>query len=96
MIEPLLTVKRPRVTEKSHWLTEKRSTYVFEVDRKATKDEIRKAIETLYAAKGIHVLKVRTMVSPGKSRRYRMRQGRTSAFKKALVTLRPGETIDIG
>lgn len=96
MADPATVLRRPRVTEKSHRLSERLSTYVFEVDRQATKDDIRRAVETMFSAKGIHVRKVRTLVQRGKVRRYRQIRGRTSAFKKAYVTLRSGETIDVG
>lgn len=95
MVDAFRVIRRPRVTEKSHRLTERFSTYVFEVERRATKDQIKKAVEDLYAAKGVHVVKVRTLVQPGKARRYRMIRGRTSPVKKAFVTLRKGETIDV-
>lgn len=96
MPSAMAVLKRPLVTEKSHWLTEKHSTYVFQVDRHATKTDIKKAVEELYADKGINVVKVRTLVRPGKFRRTRFVKGRTSAVKKAFVTLKQGQTIDIG
>lgn len=96
MSDVLEVLKRPLVTEKSHWLTEKRGTYVFQVDRHATKTDIKKAVELMYADKGIRVKKVRTLVQAGKTRRTRFVQGRTSAIKKAFVTLQKGQSIDIG
>ena len=96
MVNGVDVLKRPLVTEKSHWLAERNNTYVFLVDRHATKDEIKKAVETMYADKGIHVVKVRTLIRPGKTRRTRFVRGRTSAIKKAFVTLKPGQSIDIG
>ena len=95
MLDPERILVRPRITEKSHALAEKGSTYVFEVDRASTKDQIRQAVEKMYGSKGIHVLKVRTLVQRGKARRLRAIQGRTSTFKKAYVTLKAGETIDV-
>lgn len=95
MLEPERIIRRPRVTEKSHVLSERNATYVFDVDLSATKDQIKAAIERMYEGRKIHVAKVRTLIQRGKARRYRNIQGRTSTYKKAFVTLRPGETIDV-
>lgn len=78
-------IKRPIVTEQSmEGAGDKK--YVFEVDRKANKIEIRKAIETAF---GVKVAKVNTINYDGKLKRQGMTQGRRPAWKKAIVTLTP-------
>lgn len=68
--------------------------YVFIVDRKANKQQIAEAIEKIYAEKNIKVVDVNTVNIKPKKRRLRGRQGKTDAFKKAIVTLEPGDNID--
>jgi large subunit ribosomal protein L23 len=87
---------RPYVTEKSTIQMEE-GKYSFVVDLKASKPEIRQAVEERYD--GVNVTSVRTQVVPGKRRRQfrqgNMIEGRTSGFKKAIVELDPdGEQID--
>lgn len=64
--------------------------YVFEVARRATKPQIRKAVEQAFRVK---VSKVNVLTVPGKTRRYGRRQVTSSSWKKAIVTLVPGEKI---
>lgn len=66
--------------------------YIFEVDGRANKVEIKKAVEDIYKVK---VRKVNTMIVPGKWRRVRFKPGKTPDWKKALVTLQEGQKIDI-
>lgn len=68
--------------------------YVFVVDKKATKPQIAKAIEEIYADKKIKVTSVNTINIKEKQRRVRGHIGYKSAFKKAVVTLVPGDTLD--
>ncbi len=88
-------ILKPIVTEKMTHLTEKLNRVGFIVDKKANKVEIKKAIEEFYNVK---VLDVNTISYAGKSKsRYTKAgflQGRTNAFKKAIVTLAEGENID--
>lgn len=87
-------LKRPLWTEKSSHQYSKLNQYVFEVDKAATKTMIKDAVETLF---DVRVLKVNTMIMPAKrSRRALSRRllVRKSAYKKALVTLHPDDTID--
>ncbi len=80
------------MTEKATILGERGNQYLFEVARDATKLEIRKAVETAFSKK---VVAVNTLRSPGKIRRGRVgRLGKSSARKKAIVTLAPGEKLD--
>ena len=85
-------LKKPLVTEKYTKLNEKLKQYAFIVDRKATKEEIKKEIEKVYE---VSVSKICTMVYAGKTKvratRKRYIQGKTSGFKKAIVTLKQGE-----
>jgi large subunit ribosomal protein L23 len=68
--------------------------YVFVVNRKANKHQIASAIEHIYAEKKIKVVAVNTINTKEKQRRVRGRIGYKSAFKKAIVTLLPGNSID--
>lgn len=77
-------------TEKSS-VREPQGTYLFLVDRFANKVQIRQAVEQLYKVK---VRAVNTMVVRGKMKRVRYQVGKTTDFKKALVTLTPGQKID--
>ena len=85
---------KPLVTEKVSDLNEK-GKYGFVVDNRANKVEIKKAVEQMY---GVNVESVNTMRYPGKHKtRYTKKQiisGRTSSFKKAIVTVADGEVID--
>lgn len=84
-------LRRPVVTEKSTGLQES-GRYVFEVDPSATKIQIRQVVEEAFDVK---VIGVNTMVMKGKRKRFgpRFTQGRK--WKKAIVTLAPGESITI-
>jgi large subunit ribosomal protein L23 len=88
-------LKKPLVTEKYTALNEKFNQYGFIVEKRATKDEIRKEIELLYDVK---VSEVRTMVYAGKSvTRYSKKNfihGKKNGFKKAIVKLNEGNQID--
>ena len=85
-------IKRPLITEKSTYMQTAVNQIAFEVEQGANKIEIKKAIEKLFQVK---VLKVRTMTVHGKGRRVGRQAGRQSNWKKAVVTLREGDTIDI-
>ncbi|MCK5943344.1 MAG: 50S ribosomal protein L23 [Planctomycetes bacterium] len=85
-------VRRPVVTEKSSGAQEARNQYTFEVAKAANKVEVRKAIETLFS---VSVKAVNIVTMPAKRRRVFGRPGHTPAWKKAVVTLKDGDTIDI-
>ena len=81
------------LTEKGTLLTEKHNQYVFRVYPSANKNDIKAAVESLFK---VHVVNVRTMNRIGKKKRERRpNYGRTSAWKKAVVTLKEGESIDL-
>lgn len=82
-------LRRPLITEKATVLKEE-DRYVFEVAARATKPQIRQAVEQAFRVK---VNKVNVMTMPGKTRRYGRRQVTSSSWKKAVVTLVPGDKI---
>jgi large subunit ribosomal protein L23 len=88
-------ILKPIITEKMSQVTEKLNRYGFLVDKKANKLEIKKAIKDIY---GVEVDSVNTMIYSGKRKtRYNKTgfiTGSESAYKKAIVSLAKGETID--
>jgi large subunit ribosomal protein L23 len=87
---------KPILTEKANAQQEKLRRYAFKVDRRANKLEIKKAVEEFYS---VNVVDVNTAVVPGKNKtRYTKAgfiQGMKGAYKKAMVTVAEGETIDL-
>jgi large subunit ribosomal protein L23 len=81
----------PVITEKSTLLSES-SQVVFKVAPKATKPEIKAAVEALF---GVKVTAVNTLVRKGKVKRFKGTKGRQSDVKKAVVTLAEGQSIDV-
>ena len=90
-LEPHQVIVRPLVTEKGMHRSTRCNAYAFEVNRLATKDDVRKAVEELFDVK---VLKVHTQNRKGKPRRTRFRYGYTKDWKKAIVTLHSEDRID--
>lgn len=104
---PYQLIKHQHVTEKTMMLQRLQTAesnpsvkscespkYVFIVDRNAKKPDIGRAIEEIYKKDGIEVVAVNTINVKEKRRRVRGRPGYKNAFKKAIVTLRPGDTLD--
>ncbi len=86
-------IRRIQVTEKGSGLAEKQNKYFFRVSRFANKIAIKRAVEKLFKVK---VLKVNTANYLGKPRRSRrMAWGKKSDWKRAIVTLKPGDKIDL-
>ena len=85
-------IKSPVITEKSTDLTGKYNKYSFAVDGRANKIEVKRAVEELFKVK---VIKANTIRMRGKQRRVRFRQGKTPDWKKAIVTLREGDKIEL-
>ena len=87
---------KPVITEKMTDESEKYNRFGFIVDRRANKLEIKDAVEKMY---GVSVEKVRTMVYPGKAKSRNTKggviSGRTNSYKKAIVDVAEGESIDI-
>jgi large subunit ribosomal protein L23 len=84
-------IRAPLVTEKSTMVSESNQV-VFKVAMSATKPDIKEAVERLFNVK---VLAVNTLIRKGKIKRFRGVKGQQSDFKKAIVTLEEGQTIDI-
>ncbi|MFM7637344.1 MAG: 50S ribosomal protein L23 [Crocinitomicaceae bacterium] len=90
-------IKKPLITEKATSASEKLNRFTFEVDRKANKIEIKNAVEKMY---GVHVTEVRTSnYGGGKSSVKYTNKGvveqKSKQWKKAVVTVADGETIDL-
>lgn len=85
-------VLRPVISEKADIQREEDNIYCFEVHKDANKFEVKRAIEQLFAVK---VQQVRTMVVRGKMKRVRRTSGKQRNWKKAYVTLKEGDRIDL-
>jgi large subunit ribosomal protein L23 len=85
-------LRAPRVSEKTARLQEVSNQYVFEVDRAATKADIKSAVEQMFS---VQVEKVTVVNAKGKTKSFRFRPGTRSGSRKAYVRLREGQTIDV-
>ena len=85
-------IKRPLMTEKSTILQDLRNQYTFQIADGANKCEVKKAVESIFDVKveAVNIVRV-----PGKIRRILGRPGRTMPWKKAIITLREGDRIEI-
>lgn len=90
-MDPRGVIRRPVLTEKSMRGAEHRK-YTFVVDREANKLTIRDAVQRLF---NVTVVKVNTVTIPGRMKRRGARTYRASGYKKATVTLAPGQKIDL-
>jgi len=92
-IDPALYdfVRAPLITEKAT-LASEHNQVMFRVPLKATKPEIKRAVESLFK---VNVTAVNTLISKGKLKRFRGRPGRRNDIKKAIVTLAEGQSIDV-
>lgn len=89
---PEQIIKRPLIlTEKGQQLRETDNKYLFEVDRRANKQQIRDAVETLFE---VSVTEVNTMIVRGRIRRMGRGYAKTKNWKKAIVQVAAGESID--
>ena len=88
-------LKKPLLTEKVAQLTEKLNRYTFKVDHRANKLQIKQAIEKMY---GVNITAVNTMKYVGKLKSRNTKagavSGRAATYKKAIISLKDGETID--
>lgn len=95
-MKPHLILIKPILTEKANAQQDKLKRYAFKVDKRSNKLEIKKAVEDFY---GVQVTDVNTVIVPGKNKqRYTKSgflKGVKSGYKKALVTVAAGETIDL-
>ena len=85
-------IQRPLVTERSMVIRDTQNKYSFKVHPRATKPEIRKAIEELFS---VRVTGVATMNVAGKPKRLGRSTGYRASWKKAIVTVAPGQKIEI-
>jgi len=86
-------IRRPVITEKSTRLQDELNTYVFEVDLRANKPLIKDAVEAIF---DVNVVQVRTAIMPAKmGQRLRKLYIRKKQWKKAYVTIAPGQSIDL-
>ena len=86
-------IKAPVITEKSTRLSQEENKYEFKVDSKANKNQIKKAIETIFKVK---VVDVTTINAKTKKKRVGRYTGMTNRYKKAIVKLAEGQTIELG
>lgn len=89
-MELLRVLKQPVISEKSFTMAEG-GKYVFQVNPDATKIEIKKAVELAFK---VHVISVNTVIIKGKVKRFGKIFGKRKDFKKAVVTVKSGETIE--
>jgi len=92
MLEPHYILRKPLLTEKSTAQMEESNVYTFEVDRGASKDDIKSAVERAY---GVKVLKVTTQVRKGGSRRYKYGRVAENSWKRAVVKVAEGQSIEL-
>ena len=88
-------LRRPLITEKTSFQSSNLNQFTFEVDSRANKHQIKEAVETMF---DVTVLRVNVINRPAKvarSLRNRRRQVRRGGYKKAIVTLKPGDRIDV-
>jgi large subunit ribosomal protein L23 len=91
-VDPHQVIIRPVISEKSYTLIESEGQYTFHVDKRANKNQIKRAIESAFEVK---VAKVNTSNVKSKPKRQGLTSGRTATWKKAVVRLAPGESIEL-
>lgn len=92
MMDLYSVIRKPMLTEKCHDLKEKYNQVAFQIDRRANKVQVKEAVEKIFKVK---VKRVNVMNMAGKKKRLGRNMGKRSDWRKAVVTLMPGETIDI-
>ncbi len=85
-------IKSPVITEKSTRLSQEENKYVFKVDSKANKNQIKKAVETIFKVK---VVEISTLNAKTKKKRVGRYTGLTNRYKKAVVKLADGQSIEL-
>jgi large subunit ribosomal protein L23 len=91
-VDPHQVIIRPVISEKSYNLVEVEAQYTFHVDRRANKDQIKRAVEEAFDVK---VYKVNTANVKSKPKRQGLTRGRTATWKKATVRLAGGDRIEL-
>lgn len=92
MLEPHYILRKPLLTEKSTAQMDSDNVYTFEVDRRATKDDVKSAVEQAF---GVKVEKVTTQVRKGGSRRFRYGTVAENSWKRAIVKVAEGQSIEL-
>ena len=92
MKSPYDMIRRPLITEKANIDKERRNTFHIEVPVTTNRQEIKEAVQVVFK---VHVEGVRTQIVRGKEKRMGRFVGKRATWKKAIVTLKTGETIDI-
>ncbi|NLD20770.1 MAG: 50S ribosomal protein L23 [Clostridiales bacterium] len=85
-------ILEPVVTEKVSALAANGKTYVFKVNKKANKYEIKDAVEKIF---GVKVVSVNTLITKPKDKRVGKYTGKTRTYKKAIITLKDGDSIEV-
>jgi large subunit ribosomal protein L23 len=91
-MDPHQVIIRPVISEKSYGLVEVEGQYTFEVDRRTNKNQIKRAVEDAF---DVSVTRVNTANVKSKPKRQGLTRGRTSSWKKAVVTLAEGDRIEL-
>lgn len=91
-MNPYSVIMRPALSEKSDVVRENEGKYTFEIRRDATKADVKSAVEKLFS---VNVVKVNTCITRGKYRRRGAHVSLGSNKKKAVVTLKQGQKLDI-
>ncbi len=91
-MDPHQIIIRPVISEKSYNLIESEGQYTFQVDRRANKNQVKRAVEEAF---DVRVEKVNTANVKSKPKRQGLTRGRTSTWKKAVVKLAAGERIEL-
>jgi large subunit ribosomal protein L23 len=91
-MDPHQVIIRPVISEKSYNLIETEGQYTFHVDRRAKKNQIKRAVESAF---DVRVSKVNTVNVKSKPKRQGLTRGRTASWKKAVVTLAAGDRIEL-
>ena len=91
-MDPHQVIIRPVISEKSYGLIETANQYTFQVDKRANKNQIKRAIESAF---DVRVRKVNTSNVKSKPKRQGLTRGRTATWKKAVVRLADGERIEL-
>lgn len=88
-------LRRPLVTEKTNYMNSKLRQYVFEVSEEATKGTVKDAVETIFEVKVVRVNVINMPAKKKRNMRSRRMSTRRNSFKKAIITLAPGNTIPL-
>lgn len=92
MLEPMYILRKPLLTEKSTGAMEETNVFTFEVDPRASKTDIKAAVEKAF---GVTVLKVNTQVRKGGSKRFRYGTVKSGEWKRATVRIAEGQKIEL-